>query len=77
MLTCKNSDLRPVNLRFLQLHLAQNSSASAPPHLYGIALRSCRTYEVVAAYVNFLKGSRAETGVLLVVKLFLQDEIAR
>ena len=36
--SCKNLDLLPVNLRFLQANLAKNSLAHRPPHLCGIAL---------------------------------------
>ena len=39
---CKNLDLRPVNLRFLQVKLTENSLAHRPPHLCGIALRKSR-----------------------------------
>ena len=38
--SCKNLDLRSVNLRFLQSHLVQNSSTSAAPHLCGITLKN-------------------------------------
>ena len=51
--SCKNLDLRPVNLRFLQVNRAKNSLAHRSPHLCGITLmfplyfslflsRSCR-----------------------------------
>ena len=36
---CRNLDLHPVNLRFLQLHLTKNSFAIAPIHLCGVALK--------------------------------------
>ena len=35
---CKNLDLHPVNHRFLQSYLTQNSLFIAPPHLCGAAL---------------------------------------
>ena len=37
--SCKNLDLPPVNLRFLQLRLAQNSLLSLPPHLISVSLK--------------------------------------
>ena len=37
--SCRNLDLPPVNLRFLQSHLTKNAFAIAPTHLCGIALR--------------------------------------
>ena len=40
--SCKNLDLPPVNLRFLQANLTKNSLAHRPPHLCGIALRKKR-----------------------------------
>ena len=36
--SCRNLDLPPVNLRFLQSHLTKNAFAIAPTHLCGIAL---------------------------------------
>ena len=36
--SCRNLDLPPVNLRFLQSHLTKNVFAIAPTHLCGIAL---------------------------------------
>ncbi len=36
--SCRNLDLPPVNLRFLQSHLTKNSFVTAPPHLRGVAL---------------------------------------
>ena len=41
--SCRNLDLPPVNLRFLQSHLTKNAFAIAPTHLCGIALRQRRT----------------------------------
>ena len=41
--SCRNLDLHPVNLRFLQSHLTKNAFAIAPTHLCGIALRQRRT----------------------------------
>ncbi len=38
--SCRNLDLPPVNLRFLQSHLTKNAFAIAPTHLCGIALRN-------------------------------------
>nr|DAJ35719.1 MAG TPA: putative transposase [Caudoviricetes sp.] len=35
--SCRNLDLPPVNLRFLQSHLTKNAFAIAPTHLCGIA----------------------------------------
>ena len=37
--SCRNLDLPPVNLRFLQSHLTKNAFAIAPTHLCGIALK--------------------------------------
>jgi hypothetical protein len=36
--SCRNLDLPPVNLRFLQSHLTKNAFAIAPIHLCGIAV---------------------------------------
>ena len=36
--SCRNLDLHPVNLRFLQSHLTKNVFVIAPTHLCGIAL---------------------------------------
>ena len=36
--SCRNLDLPPVNLRFLQSHLTKNAFAIAPTHSCGIAL---------------------------------------
>ena len=36
--SCRNLDLPPVNLRFLQSHLTKNVFVIAPTHLCGIAL---------------------------------------
>ena len=49
--SCRNLDLPPVNLRFLQSHLTKNAFAIAPTHLCGIALRECDQR-------NRAKGSR-------------------
>jgi len=38
--SCRNLDLPPVNLRFLQSHLTKNAFAIAPTHLCGIAQNS-------------------------------------
>ncbi|MCI5931688.1 MAG: hypothetical protein MRZ51_00595, partial [Faecalibacterium sp.] len=38
--SCRNLDLPPVNLRFLQSHLTKNAFAIAPIHLCGIAQNS-------------------------------------
>jgi len=43
---CRNLDLPPVNLRFLQLHLTKNSFAIAPIHLCGVALNVHRRLPV-------------------------------
>ena len=48
--SCKNLDLPPVNLRFLQANLTKNSLACRPPHLCGIALEK----HVLAAAFTFL-----------------------
>ena len=42
--SCRNLDLPPVNLRFLQSHLTKNAFAIAPTHLCGIALGLYSTF---------------------------------
>ena len=42
--SCRNLDLPPVNLRFLQSHLTKNAFAIAPTHLCGIALNQIKPH---------------------------------
>ena len=56
--SCRNLDLPPVNLRFLQSHLTKNAFAIAPTHLCGIALIPVELERFMEGRIGTMQKSR-------------------